>query len=254
MKVGLALSGGGARGIAHLGMIKALEEEGLTFDAVAGASAGALIGALYCYGYPPDEIVKFISKTNFLKIFKPALNWRGLLKLESGHDELRKYLEQDNFSALKTPLIIAATDVRKGVVKYFKKGKLIKPILASCCIPVLFDPVSVKGVHYIDGGIMDNLPVSPIKKKVDYIIGLHCNPLGSDYKVSSWKDLMERSLLMAISSNTYVSKRRCDLFWEPPGLVNFKVLDFKKAMELYKIGYEYGKQQLKEKPIFDLIA
>jgi NTE family protein len=248
MKVGLALSGGGIRCVAHLGMMQALEEEGIEFDRVSGASAGAIAGALHCAGYSNHEILEIVSGTNFFKIIKPALNWRGILKIDQVANELAKHLPNDSFGSLKKPLIVSATNLTKGKIKYFKKGQLIKPILASCSIPVVFDPVIVNGTPYIDGGILDNLPIEPLQKKCDFVIGLHCNPIQPNYRVSNWKDLMERSLLMAISSGTYFNKKRCDIFWEPPALDKYKVFDYKKSREIFEIGYEYGKSQMKEFP------
>jgi NTE family protein len=243
-KIGLSLSGGGARGFAHLGMIKALEEEAIQFDVIAGASAGAIVGLLYATGRKADEIYEITSKLNFLKIFRPALNWRGLLKLENVATVLRQYIENDNFASLKVPLIICATDLRKGKIKYFRKGELIQPTLASCSIPVVFDPVTIGKSQYIDGGILDNLPVKPLKKEADFIIGMHVNPIQADYEPGNWKDLMERSLLMAVSSGTYLKKKKCDLFWEPQELARFKVFDYKKSKEMYEIGYKYARDQI----------
>lgn len=243
-KIGLSLSGGGARGFAHLGMIKALEEEGVEFNLISGASAGAIVGLLYATGRKADEIYEITSKLNFLKIFRPALNWRGLLKLENVASVLRQYIEKDDFSSLKTPLIISATDLGKGKIKYFRKGQLIQPTLASCSIPVVFDPVTIGDSQYIDGGILDNLPVKPLKKETDFIIGMHVNPIQADYEPSNWRDLMERSLLMAVSAGTYLKKKKCDLFWEPQQLSSFKVFDYKKSGEMYEIGYRYAKQEI----------
>lgn len=242
MKIGLSLSGGGARGIAHLGMMKALIEEGFSFDRVTGASAGSIAGALYCNDISPDQGLDIIKSINFYKLLKPALNWRGLLKLENAAPLLEAHLPS-HFERLKRPLIVAGTDLNKGKVKYFQKGQLILPILASCSIPVIFDPILINKTPYIDGGILDNLPIKPIKK-CDFIVGMHCNPIGVNYKMSNWKDLMERSMLMAITAATYQNKKKCDVFLEPPALANFTVFDFKKAQELFDIGYNYVKQDI----------
>ncbi len=244
MKVGLALSGGGARGIAHIGMIKALEEEGVEFSCISGASAGAIVGVLYASGYKSDEIFEIIRSTNFIKIMKPAFNWRGLLNMQNVGQYLSQFLREDDFSKLKIPFIVSATDVKKGKVKYFTKGKLIKPVLASCSIPVMFDPVQINRSYYIDGGILDNLPVKPLKKQTDFIIGMHVNPIALEIMPTNWKDMMERSLLMAVSSATYLKKKKCDVFWEPEELAKFKVFDYKKSKELFNIGYEYARKQI----------
>src|SRR6185436_12149580 len=119
MKTGLVLSGGGARGISHLGVIKALEEFGVKIDYLAGTSAGSLVGALYSYGYKPDQIIEFIEKTKLFSALKFAWTWTGLLSLESLHEVLIKYLPINNFDSLKIPLVVAATDIKNGEVEYF---------------------------------------------------------------------------------------------------------------------------------------
>lgn len=254
MKVGLVLSGGGARCIAHLGMLKVLEENDVKVDYISGASAGSIAGALYSYGYTPDEILDIILNTNFMKFLKPAFNWRSLLKLESAAPFLREILPEDSFESLKIPLTIAMTNLHKAKVKYVSKGPLVKPIIASCSIPVVFDPVTIKDTQYIDGGILDNLPVKPAKKNTDFVIAFHANPIAGDYKMSNWRDLMERSLLMAISSATYLKKKKCDIFWEPPELQAFKVFDFKKAKDLYEIGYNYGLERVEKGDLTPLMS
>jgi NTE family protein len=246
MKIGLALAGGGARAIAHLGMMQVLVENDITVDRVTGASAGAIAGALFCQGYEPGEILEIVKSTNFLKVVKPALSWKGLLKLESGYDELIKYLPHDRFESLKKPLIVSATDIHKGKVKYFKKGQLIRPILASCSIPVVFDPLVINGKSYMDGGIVDNLPFEPLKKKVDFTIGMHCNPIEKNFRSKNWRGLMERALLLSISNATYFNRKKFDVFWEAPGVGQINVFDFKKADELYRMGYQHAQENIGE--------
>lgn len=251
MKLGLALSGGGARAVAHLGIIKYLEESGVRFDHISGSSAGALIGALYAHGMKTEEILEALTKTNFLLLFRPALNWRALLRIENGYNELKKYLPEDSFSALKTPLVVAATELKKGKVKYFKKGQLIMPILASCAIPIVFNPVKIKSKIYVDGGIRDNLPVKPLLKKCDVVVGLNCNPVSDHYAPGDWRDVIERSMLLSIDTATQYNGGQCDLFLEPSELSGFTVFDFKKMQDIYDIGYNHARQH--QDSIMDLI-
>jgi len=245
-KLGLVLSGGGARGIAHLGIIQALEEHGLQFSVVSGSSAGALAGALYCKGYSPREISGFIQNTNFLTAFRPAFNWRSFLNIEYAYNELKKYLPEDSFSELKTPLYVTTTDINKGKVKVYKKGQLIRPILASCSVPVVFDPIKIGSRTLVDGGILDNLPYKPIKKICDKVIALHCNPIDKGYKLGNWKDLMERSMMLTVTQYVHTKKKQCDVFMEPPGLSKYKVFDFKKAPEIFDFGYDYAVKSIEE--------
>lgn len=246
MKIGLVLSGGGARGVAHLGIIKALEEQGIVISRVSGSSAGALAGAFYCAGYAPEEICAIIEKTNFMMALRPAFNWRSLLNLERGYFELLKYFPEDSFEALKKPLHVTTTDINRGTIKVYKKGRLIKPVLASCSIPVVFDPIQIGNRTLVDGGILDNLPIKPIRKECDKVIALHCNPLDGDYRPGNWRDVMERSMMMTMTQYAHSKKKNCDLFLEPPGLSVYKVFDFKKAREIFDFGYEYAQNEIRK--------
>lgn len=246
MKIGLVLSGGGARGIAHLGIIKALQESNITFSMISGSSAGAIVGAFVASGYTPDETCKFIEQTSLFNTFGLSLNRRSLLKMDKGALELKKYFPDDSFASLKIPLRITTTDIRKGVSKVFKKGQLIKPILASSCIPVIFDPVRIGSRYLVDGGVLDNLPVRPIKKEVDHIIGLHCNPIDKGFEISNWKNLFERTMMMTVTQLAYTQKKKCSVFLEPPGLSQFSAMSFNRAKEIFQFGYEYAKVEIEK--------
>ena len=245
MKIGLALSGGGARGMAHLGVIKALEEFGLRFSSVSGTSAGAIAGAFYCYGYKPDEILQLISQMGFLKSVRPAWAWTGLLSMDGFRDMMLRCMPENSFEALKIPLTVAATEIRLGTIVYFHEGELVSSVLASSSIPALFNPVTLNGNVYVDGGIMDNLPVRPLVGKCDYIIGSHCNPVKQRFDIGSAKDITERSLLIAINVNTSVSKTHCNKVIEPQELGNFSTFDLGRGKEIFDIGYKSTKQYYK---------
>ncbi len=239
MRVGIVLSGGGARGIAHIGVIKALEEKGVQIAAISGTSAGAVIGALYAYGYQPEEILDMIQKTSFLRSLRPALTKVGLLKIENLRHIFLKYMPENDFGRLKIPLTVAATDINKGETTFFSRGELIMPILASCCVPVLFQPLKYGDGLYVDGGILDNLPVEGVMADTDFVIGCHTNPIDNAFDVKNVKALIERSLLMAINGNTQKRKDMCNLLIEPPELGKYTGSDLGKARELYEIGYNF---------------
>ena len=240
-KVGMALSGGGSRGIVHLGILKAIDEAGIGIDMLTGTSAGAIVGVFYCSGYTPDEIMNIIRETKLIKYVRPAVSRSGLLKLDTIISVFRKYIKIDSFEALKIPLIVAATNVRKGINAFLHDGPLVQSVLASCAVPVIFKPIELNGESYIDGGILNNLPVEPLIGHCDIILGSNCNPVSSDYEPGNMRSLLERSLLMAINVNTFTKRELCDLFLEPKGLASYGGFDFSKAKEIFEIGYEYGK-------------
>ena len=235
----MVLSGGGARGVAHLGVLKALEELGVVIDCISGTSAGALAGALYAQGLKPDAIVELIKKVGLYNSVRPAWARTGLLNMDGMKELLQKNIPINNFNSLKIPLTIAATDIRKGKVHYFSEGELIPAILASCSIPAIFNPVSINGNLYVDGGLVDNLPVKPIRNQCDFIIGSHCNHISPDVDVSNIKLVIERSLLVAIYSNTEISRGQCDVFIEPPRMDRFSSLDLSKVQEIFDFSYRF---------------
>lgn len=241
MKLGLILSGGGARGIAHLGVLKVLDEIGIQIDAIAGSSSGAIAGALYASGYSPDDILQIIEDTNFLKLIRPAISKTGLLKMDSAEWLYKKYLKQNSFEELKIPLTINATDLCKGRAVYFSRGELIRPLMASTCIPVMFEPTSVNGKLYVDGGLLNNFPAEALIGSCDKIIGLHCNPIDDTFQVMNMKTMLERTFLLTINANSYSRRKYCDFFIEPPALKTYQIFDLGKANEIFQIGYEYAK-------------
>lgn len=240
MKIGIAFSGGGVRGVAHLGILKALEQFGIRPVMITGTSAGAIVGAFYAYGYRPEEILDFIKKTRLLRILRVSFTGKGLLTLEKTEHFFKSFLPTDSFEALKLPLHICATNVTSGKAAFFSKGELVKPVIASSAIPVLFTPVTIGKELYMDGGVVNNLPVEPLIGQCDKIIGLHCNPVDEHYKAGSMRNLLERTFILTISRNVAQRKHHCDLFLEPYELRRFGALEFSRIQEIFDLGYQYG--------------
>ena len=236
--IGVALSGGGARGIAHLGVLKALNEAGVFPDRIAGTSSGSITGALYCAGFTPDEGLKIIKDTKALSVFRPSFSWKGLLRIDKLADVLNSYLPE-TFEDLKVPLTVVTTEINDGKTVNFSSGQLIRTILASSCIPVAFKPVEIDGKNYVDGGILNNLPSEPLRDSVTTLIGVSCNPYGYVEKLNNAKHLMERSALLAINGNTVQSRALCDIFIEPPGLVKYSGFNLSQAQQIFAEGYEF---------------
>ncbi|MFD2572773.1 patatin-like phospholipase family protein [Spirosoma soli] len=239
MKIGLVLSGGGARGIAHLGVIKALQEMGIGFDQIAGTSAGAITGALLAQGYTPDESLKIIESSAFVRHIRPAWNRMGLLRLDNVVDLYRKFIPHDTFEGLQIPLHVVAVDLNDGEQVVFDQGALIRPVLASCCLPGIFEPMLINKRQYVDGGVLNNLPVDVIENKVDFLIGSHCNVLGPRKPITSMRGVIERSLVLAVQSKTRDRFAKCQVLIEPPQLAQYTTTDISKARELFRIGYQH---------------
>ncbi len=242
MTRGLVLSGGGARGIAHIGILKALDEMNVLIHHISGTSAGAIVGALYAQGFPPDQIFDLVKNVSVFKSVRPAFAWTGLLTMDGLKEVLLKNIPHNDFSKLKIPLTVAATDIRKGQIHYFHTGELASAIIASSSIPAIFNPVQLNGNLYVDGGLLDNLPVKPIRATCDVVVGCHCNHVSPEFDVTNMKLVVERSLLIAIHANTVVSRDLCDVFIEPPRMDRFSSLDLSKAREIFEFGYRFTKE------------
>jgi NTE family protein len=242
MKIGISLSGGGVRGVAHIGILKALEELGLTIQVISGTSAGSLVGCLYASGLKPDEIFNLIKEMSILKSVRPAWAFTGLFTMDGLKEILYQNIKVDNFSSLKIPLTVAATNIRNGTAHYFSEGPLISSVVASCSIPVIFNPVTINDNLYVDGGLVDNLPVKPIRDRCDIVIGSHCNHVSNDFDIKNFKTVLERSMLIAIQSNIKYSRELCDVFIEPPRLDRFSSLDLSKVQDIFDFSYNFTKE------------
>lgn len=253
-KIGLVLSGGGARGISHIGAVKALMEEGIVPDIISGTSAGAFIGALLAYGYSPDDILEIFLKTYFSGYLRFGFNMGGLLKIDRAEEILKKYIPENTFEALKIPLVVTATDINAGEEISFRSGELAKPVLASCCLPGLFKPILFQERELVDGAIFNNLPVAAIEKEVDFLIGIHCNPIMLQKSSAYMHSITYRSFRLAMRGIAKASLDQCNLLIEAPELSNFNTFDFRKTQQLFDIGYKYTKELLLEKDVLSAIG
>jgi NTE family protein len=243
--IGLVLSGGGARGFAHLGVIQALNEAGIFPDVISGTSAGALIGVLYADGYNPGEILNLMNAGSRLDFMRPALPREGLLQINGIIKILKTSLRSKTFQELKIPMYVSATDLNNGKAVYFSEGDLFEPVIASASIPVLFQPVKINDISYVDGGVLDNLPIRPIENKCRIIIGSFVNPVGYMEKISGLINIAERTFMLSMSKEIFEKSKKFDLFIAPPELRNYKILDPEKSAELFMIGYKATNEKLK---------
>ena len=178
-KIGLALSGGSIKGFAHLGVLQYMDEIGLKPDIIAGTSAGAIMGAFYADGYSPKEIFEIFSSVGFRGMTSLLPKRGGMFSTKNFMERLKTYLHHQNIEELPIPLRIVATDLDNGCQHVFSEGALAERIMASCSVPVLFQPVVIDRVSYVDGGLFRNFPVTVIREECDKVIGVNLGNISS---------------------------------------------------------------------------
>ncbi|MFZ4426299.1 MAG: patatin-like phospholipase family protein [Saprospiraceae bacterium] len=240
LKIGLALSGGGARGIAHIGVLQALEENGIYPTALAGASAGAVVGALYAAGLAPSEILDFVKDSKLWRIFRIGLPTDGLARLGYLRERLTGMIRADDFSALEKPLFVSVTNLNLGTPEIRSEGTLLDSILASCSIPLIFKPIELNGQIYVDGGVLNNLPASPLREICDTVIGVNLVPhlVAPSGSLQNALSIAVRTFELSIVANSLPGVRHCDIVLEPCSMRSYHMFQFNKYQEIYAAGYQ----------------
>lgn len=245
-KLGLALSGGGAKGFAHVGVFRALEEYNIKPEIIAGTSAGAFAGVLYADGHSPEEILTFFQGKDFRDFAAFSIPHGGLFKSERFHTFLKKRLRAKTFEELQIPLKVVATNIEQGISTVFDKGPLIEAVVASCTYPIMFTPLEINGNFYVDGGLFKNFPVSVIRKDCDEIIGVNVSPLTIQKYKNSLFYVVERSFHYMSLANTLLDRSMCDVLIEPPKASKYSMFSLENKEKIYEIGYKSAKQKLVE--------
>lgn len=245
-KLGLALSGGGAKGFAHLGVLKALEEKGIRPSIISGTSAGAFAGVLYADGNSPEEILSFFQKKAFKEFAELTIPHTGIFKADRFRQFLKTNIKARTFEELQTPLKVVATDIANGTSKVFDKGPLIQAITASCAYPIVFTPVEIDKVHYVDGGLFKNFPVTPIRFECENVIGVNVAPLTKLKYKNSLLYIAERSFHYISVSNSLADRKLCDMLIEPDRLSSYAMFTLEHTRDIFDVGYEVAMEELEK--------
>ena len=237
--VSLVLSGGGARGAIHIGVLQALKNAGIKVNAVAGTSIGAIVGVLLAAGIEPEDMIATMKSQSFRKIVKPSLSRMGLITMKRLYDILKKFNIPVNFSDLRMPFYCCAAEVESANYKLFHEGNLHKAVAASASIPILFEPVIIDGKYYVDGGLLNNFPVEAYEKTDDFVLGVNINnykPL-SHYTI---KNIGERIMSIVVQHTVKDRLSKCDYLINPRLEKPHSIMSMKNLDKLFEIGYREG--------------
>ena len=246
--IGYALGGGGARGFAHLGALKALEERNLKPDIIAGTSAGALLGVLYADGFTPDEICEMFKDTKFKQFIELTFPTSGLFRPTGLHNFLKRNLRAKTFEQLQIPFIAVATDWEKAMTVNFSEGdNLIDAVVASCSVPLIFSPVKIDSQYYVDGGIFKNLPASTIRERCNILFGVNVTMMMPPENKHNLKYYAERTFNMMSISNTLPDKKLCDVLIEVEDIEKYWMFDLSHIDSIFEAGYNSAVSKLSER-------
>jgi NTE family protein len=246
-RIGLALGGGFARGLAHVGVLKALEEAGIVPDFIAGTSVGAVIGAAYCSGVSAKELEEIAAIVRFKHFARYTISRFGLCTNDRMTGFLHRILKVKTFEELRIPLAVTATDFVTGQPIVFTSGKLIDPVRASCAYPGVFLPVNVEGKLMVDGLLGHAVPAQPLKQ-------MGADRVAAIFFSAHWVRKNPRHVLEVIGQCFSIAQSNMSCLWQQhadllvePDVSAYSFDDFQKALGIVNVGYEAG---LKALPTF----
>ena len=243
--IGLALGGGFARGLAHVGVIKVLEENGIPIDFIAGTSVGSVIGAAYCSGVGPKELEEIAHLVRFKDFARWTLSRLGFASNDRMAQFLEKSLKVKTFEDLRIPLAVTATDFATGDAVVFRSGRLVDAVRASCAYPGMFLPVEIDGRLYVDGMLAHAVPCVPLKESgADRVIAV--------YLSANWVNLSgPRHFFDVIGQCFSIAQQRMCELWQPaadlilqPDIREFSYDAFDQATKLIAAGENAAREAL----------
>ena len=244
--IGLALSGGAVRGIAHIGVLEILEREGIPVHSIAGTSAGSIIGALYAAGMSLSEIKRIALKTKWKNIFKLTVPTMGLMSSEGIGAFMEDILPVKKFSALKIPFAAVATDLKTGEKVSITSGSVAKAVQASCSLPVIFTPTESNRRLLVDGGVASQIPVKTAREKLGakivVAVDVNYRALESDRYDNLFKIAAHLSMLWA-SKNAREEAKLADIVI-PVNAKGIALYDLSKAQELLRRGRSAAEEKI----------
>ncbi|MFQ3256319.1 MAG: NTE family protein [Porticoccaceae bacterium] len=243
--IGLALGGGAAKGVAHIGVLKALEDADIEVDYIAGTSVGAMIAALYAFKVDVETIGSLARRLTMSKVTSFKLNKTGFFSTESLRELMLEYVGDVAIEDAAIPLSIVATDINSGEEIILTSGSVVDAVCASAAIPGIYIPVEINGRTLVDGGLVQNVPIEALQTAgAGVTIASHLNSVSHYQEISHVLDVMRNAFEIAVSQHTQDQLKEADL------LISMDLSDFslrdntERYDELFNIGHQAATVQL----------
>lgn len=248
-RLGVALSGGGARGFAHAGALMAIEEAGLKPDIIAGVSAGSVVAVLYAAGVSPLGMAKLFGNAGFRDFAELSFGKGGIFSI----DKFKKFILRaiggiERLEDLRIPTYIGATNLDEGCAAEFHTGEIGPRLVASCSIPIVFKPVLIDGVNYVDGGVLRNMPSWIIRDKCEKLIGVNVSPLRQNRRgeARSIIEIAMRTYNLMAKANQAADMNLCDVAVQTMEIAQYQVFNLKHINKVFMSGYIHTRKALRE--------
>lgn len=243
-KIGLALGGGAVLGAAHIGVLRALEERDFEIEYIAGTSIGAFAGLFYAYGMKVDEIEKIARKLRWMDIGGIGFSRMGLLDNGKLGALITEHLGECLLEDTKIPFAAIATNIANGEKVVLREGDAKKAVMASTCIPGIFTPIEINGLLLVDGGIVENVPVSTVKNMgASHVIGVDLNSGNKYDRPKHVLGVIVNSFHFMLKTATHYETKKADLLISPD-LGKFDMIDTGQVDDLIRVGYESAVETL----------
>lgn len=252
--LGYALGGGGSKGFAHLGAFKVFEQYRLKPEIIIGTSAGALAGVFYADGFTPDEIAELFKHKDFKEFVEFTVPRLGLFKTTELERFLKKNLRSKTFDQLQVPFRSVATDWQNGRIKVFDEGdNLVEAVVASCAVPLVFKPIVIDGVPYVDGGLLKNFPVSLIRDSCKFVLGVNVGIIPDPPDKINLRTTAGRVFKLMSNSNVMIDRKLCDILVETGQVETFSMFDLKNIDKIMTFGYNAAAESMKSERAFKVL-
>ncbi|UCG52189.1 MAG: patatin-like phospholipase family protein [Candidatus Latescibacterota bacterium] len=239
LPIGVALSGGTAKAVAHIGALQALQESELPINRISGASGGSMVAVFFASGMSVQRMTEVASTLSWGKLVKIRLSRLGVISSKPIEEFVREQVGDLEFSELNIPCSVIATDLATGERKAFESGDVARAVRASCTIPQIFLPVEIGDRYYVDGGFSEYLPIETLREKDEmFVIGVHLAHKVPMYgRPRNYLQLAIHITGLVARTNYVVSMRKADILIHPD-MDDFSPFDFEPSERLVKAGYD----------------